>query len=126
MKEQEDEAIRLAKRENAKRVFRESGVAEMLQRINKDALKGRGRFEEYDSMVLFKWGTSSTLRHMWIEVVNDTLRFRFNEHRKCSRPAPICDGEYHTFTSAMWQDKAFMQTELKKYYDRPVAESSSD
>lgn len=126
MSKQEDEATRLAKRENAKRIFRESGVAEMLQGINKNLLKGRGRFEEYDTMVLFKWGTSSTLRHMWIEVVDDTLRFRFNEHRKCSRSAPICDGEYHTFTSAMWKDRAFMQGELKKYYDRPVAESSSD
>ena len=126
MNKQEDETMRQAKRENAKRVFRESGVGEMLQGINKNLLKGRGRFEEYDTMVLFKWGTSSTLRHMWIEVVDDTLRFRFNEHRKCSRPAPICDGEYHTFTSAMWQDRAFMQAELKKYYDRPVAESSSD
>lgn len=126
MSEQEDEAIRLAKRENAKRVFRESGVAEMLQRMNRDLLKGRGRFEEYDSMVLFKWGTSSTLRHMWIEVVDDTLRFRFHEHRQCSRPAPICDGEYHTFTSVMWKDRAFMLAELKKYYDRPVAEASSD
>ncbi|HEU5228288.1 MAG TPA: hypothetical protein VFU49_10805 [Ktedonobacteraceae bacterium] len=126
MSEQEDEVLRLAKRENAKRVFRESGIAEMLQGINKNLLKGRGRFEEYDSMVLFKWGTSSTLRHMWIEVVDDTMRFRFHQHRKCANPVPICDGEYHTFTSAMWKNRAFMQAELKKYYDRPVAESSSD
>lgn len=126
MSEQENEALRLTKRENAKRVFRESGIAEMLQGINKNLLKGRGRFEEYDSMVLFKWGTSSTLRHMWIEVVDDTMRFRFHQHRKCANPAPLCDGEYHTFTSAMWKNRAFMQAELKKYYDRPVAESSSD
>ena len=123
---QEQEARRLAARENAKYILRESGLAEMLQAINRNLLKGRGHFEEYDSMVLFKWGTSSTLRHMWIEVVDDTLRFRFNEHRKCSRPAPVCDGEYHTFTTVMWKDRAFMQQELKKYYDRPVAESSSD
>lgn len=123
---QEREATRQAVRENAKHIFRESGVADILQGINKNLLKGRGRFEEYDAMVLFKWGTGSTLRHMWIEVVGNTLRFRMVPHLKCSRLAPLCDGEYHTFTSAMWMDRAFLQAELKKYYERPVAETSCD
>src|SRR6266436_3693036 len=51
--EEEFEAKRQAVRENAKHVLRESGLAEMLRAINKDQLKGRGKFEEYDSMVLF-------------------------------------------------------------------------
>jgi hypothetical protein len=123
---QEREATRQAVRENAKHVFRESGVADILQGINKNLLKGRGRFEEYDAMVLFKWGTGYTLRHMWIEVAGSTLRFRLTPHLKCSRPAPICDGEYHTFTSPMWADHAFLQAEMKKYYEKPVAETSSD
>jgi hypothetical protein len=122
----EREAHRQAIHENAKQIFRESGIAEMLQDINRNLLKGRGHFEEYDSMVLFRWGTSSTLRHMWIEVDGNTLRFRLQAHRKCKQPAPLCDGEYHTFTSAMWLDRAFLSSELKKYYDRPVAEPSSD
>jgi len=46
---------RKAMRDNARRVLRESGVAEILQTLNKHALQGRGRFEEYDSGVLFKW-----------------------------------------------------------------------
>ena len=124
--EQEREAKRLALRENAKRVLRESGLAEMLLTINKNLLKGRGQFEEYDSMVLFKWGTSHTRRHIWIEVDGNTIRFRLLQHRKCAGPTPLCDGEYHTFTSAMWANRALLQSELKKYYDRPVAESSSD
>ncbi|HEV2653951.1 MAG TPA: hypothetical protein VGU68_12455 [Ktedonobacteraceae bacterium] len=123
---QEREATRQAIRENAKHVLRESRLAEMLQGINKNLLKGRGRFEEYDSMVLFKWGTGYTLRHIWVEVVGSTLRFRLAQHLKCTRPAPLCDGEYHTFTSAMWADYNFLQSELKKYYDRPVSETSSD
>ncbi len=98
----------------------------MLQGINKNLLKGRGRFEEYDSMVLLKWGTGYTLRHIWVEVVGNTLRFRLAQHRKCSRQIPLCDGEYHTFSSAMWTDYNFLQAELKKYYDRPVSETSSD
>jgi hypothetical protein len=98
----------------------------MLQSINKNLLKGRGRFEEYDSMVLFKWGTGYTLRHIWVEVEGNTLRFRLTQHRRCAHPAPLCDGEYHTFTSPMWADHNFLQTEVKKYYDKPVAETSSD
>ncbi len=124
--EVELEARRVAVRENAKLVFRQSGLAEMLQGINKNLLKGRGRFEEYDSFVLFRWGTASTLRHLWIEVRGNTILFRLQPHRKCAHAAPLCDGEYHTFTSAMWSDHNFLQAELKKYYDRPVAESSSD
>lgn len=124
--EKEREAQRLAVRENAKRVFRESGLAEMLQGINKNLLKGRGHFEEYDTMVLFKWGTGYTRRHIWVEVRGNTIRFRLNPHRKCSNEAPLCDGEYHTFTLAMWAKRPFLEAELKKYYDKPVAESSSD
>jgi hypothetical protein len=114
-----------AKFENAKRIFRESGLAEMLQGINKNLLKGRGKFEAYEAVVLLRWGTSTTGRHLWVEVVDDTIRFRLNEHLRCRAPAPQCDGEFHTFTRAMWSDKAFLQAELKKYYDRPVAETSS-
>ena len=113
-------------RENAKRVLRESGLAEMLQAVNKNLLKGRGRFEEYDTMVLFKWGTGYTRRHIWVEVRGNTIRFRLAQHRKCSSEAPLCDGEYHTFTGPMWANHAFLQAELKKYYDKPVAETSSD
>jgi hypothetical protein len=121
-----DEAHRQALRENAKRVMRDSGLAEMLRILNKNALKGRGTFHEYDSMVLLRWGTSYTRRHLWVEVNGNTIRFRLNPHRRCSAPMPLCDGEYHTFTSAMWADRAFLLSELNKYFARPVAESSSD
>ena len=121
-----DEAQRRAVRENAKRVLQESGLAEMLKTLNKNALKGRGSFYEYDSMILLKWGTSYTRRHMWVEVQGNTIRFRLTPHRKCAITAPICDGEYHTFTSAMWADRQFLLNELNKYYARPIAETSSD
>ena len=126
LSEEVDEARRLALRENAKRVMRDSGLAEMLRILNNNALKGRGTFQEYDSMVLLRWGTSSTRRHLWIEVSGNTIRFRLNPHRQCSAPAPICDGEYHTFTSLMWADRAFLLAELNKYFAKPVAETSSD
>ncbi|QBD82110.1 hypothetical protein EPA93_41480 [Ktedonosporobacter rubrisoli] len=119
-------ARRLALRKNTKRVLQESGLAEMLQGINKNLLKWRGRIEEYDTMLLLRWGTLTTRRHMWIEIIDDTIRFRLQEHRRCAKSAPECDGEYHSFTKEMWSDRAFFQAELKKYYDRPVAETSSD
>ncbi|HLI06764.1 MAG TPA: hypothetical protein VKV40_09360 [Ktedonobacteraceae bacterium] len=124
--DEEREARRQAVRENAKRVLRESGLAEMLLAINKNLLKGRGKFEEYDSMLLLKWGTFTTRRHLWIEVSGNTIRFRLNQHLKCSAPAPLCDGEYHTFTGSMWANHDFLAEQLRKYYEKPVAESSDD
>jgi hypothetical protein len=122
----EQSARRLAIRENAKRVIRESGLGEMLQALNRNLLKGRGWVEEYDSMLLFKWGTGYTLRHIWITIEDDLIRFRLLPHRTCGQQAPLCDGEYHTLTKAMWSNRSFLQAELKRYYDRPVAEASSD
>ncbi len=121
-----DEARRLAVRENAKRVLQESGLAEMLKTLNKNALKGRGSFYEYDSTVLLKWGTSYTRRHIWVEVDGNAIRFRLAPHRKCAITAPICDGEYHTFAGTMWVDRRLLQSELYKYYLKPIAETSSD
>jgi hypothetical protein len=124
--EQEREARRLALRENARRVLQESGLAEMLQAVNRNLLKGRGWFEEYDTQVLFKWGTGYTMRHIWVEIEGSAIRFRLLPHRKCAGAVPICDGEYHILTQAMWSNRSLLEAELKRRYDRPVAESSSD
>ena len=126
LNEQEIEVRRLALRENAKRVLRESGLAQMLQEINKNELRKRGTFEEYDTLVLLKWGTGYTRRHIWVEVNGNTIRFRLTPHRICSDSIPLCDGEYHTFTSQMWANSDLLRLELYKYYRKPVAESSDD
>lgn len=126
LSEEADDARRLAVRENAKHVLQESGLAEMLKTINRTALKGRGTFEEFDSMILLRWGTGYTRRHMWIEINGNTIRFRLTPHRTCNISSPLCDGEYHTFTSAMWANRTLLQDELNKYYAKPVAETSSD
>jgi len=113
-------------REIAKRVLRESGLAHMLQEINKTDLKRRGWFEEYDNMLLLKWGTGYTRRHLWIEVVGDNIRFRLAPHRQCAQSVPLCDGEYHTFSREMWNNPNLLHAELYRYYRKPVAESSDD
>lgn len=121
-----DEARRQSVRENAKRVLQESGLAEMLKTLNRTALKGRGSFQEFDSMIILRWGTRYTRRHIWIEIDGNTIRFRLTPHRKCAITAPLCDGEYHTFTSTMWANRQLLQSEVDKYYAKPVAETSSD
>ncbi|HVB62324.1 MAG TPA: hypothetical protein VNE61_14105 [Ktedonobacteraceae bacterium] len=113
-------------RENAKQVLRESGLAQMLQEINKTDLKRRGWFEEYESILLLKWGTGYTRRHLWIDVVGDNIRFRLALHRQCTQAVPQCDGEYHTFTREMWSNPNLLHAELYRYYRKPVAESSDD
>ena len=123
---QEADAQRQAVRENAKRVLRDSGLAQMLSEINKDELRRRGQFEEYDSILLLKWGTGYTRRHIWVEIAGNTIRFRLTPHRKCSSSVPLCDGEYHTFSSQMWANRDLLRMELYKYYKKPVAESSDD
>ena len=120
------EAARQATRENARRVLRESGVAEILQRLNRQALQGRGWFEEYDSGVIFKWGQAFTRRHIWVDVVGDQLRFRLRPHLRCSESAPACDGEYHTFTPETWRIPGVVLREVDRNYRKPVAEASDD
>src|SRR5215469_431446 len=120
------EAERQAQRENAKRIMRESGMAEMLQTLNQHALQGRGWFEEYDSGVIFKWGSGYTRRHIWVDVSGDQLRFRLLPHIACAAPVPLCDGEYHSFTLAMWQHHSAVLRELHRNYEHPVAETSED
>lgn len=122
----ENEAERRAIRDNARRVLRESGVADMLQRLNRQALQGRGWFEEYDSGVLFKWGTSTTRRHIWVDVLGGALRFRLNPHIRCADPVPTCDGEYHTFTAETWAIPGVVLREVDRNYRKPVAEPSAD
>ena len=119
-------ARRQATRDNARRVLRASGVPEMLRSLNREALKGRGAFEEYDSGVIFKWGTGYTRRHIWVDITGDAIRFRYREHLRCRAPIPICDGEYHTFPATAWGDRSIIEREIRRAYERPVAETSDD
>jgi hypothetical protein len=121
-----DERERRLRRENAKRVMRESGLAELLQTLNRQALQGRGWFEEYDTGVLFKWGSAMTRRHIWVDIVDDTIRFRLRPHLKCAAPVPICDGEYHSLSPVMWRHRGALLRELNRNYEHPVAETSED
>ena len=120
------EAERKAIRENARRVLRESGVADILRRLNSNALQGRGTFEEYDSGVIFRWGHGYTRRHIWVHVEGDELRFRLTPHLRCPRSVPACDGEYHIFTAETWSISGAVLSEVDRNYRKPVAEASED
>lgn len=125
-REEQHEEQRKAVRENARRVLRESGVADILKRLNQNALQGRGSFEEYDSGVLFKWGHGYTRRHIWVHVEGDTLQFRLAPHLRCAARVPACDGEYHTFTAETWRIPGAVLREVDRNYKKPVAEASED
>ena len=121
-----DEAQRAALRENAKRILQESGCAAMLRALNREQLKGRGSFDEYDSGVIFKWGNWSTRRHVWVDIQGDAIRFRLMPHLKCKAAVPICDGEYHTLLREHWENRDVLREELAKNFAKPVAEPSAD
>jgi hypothetical protein len=115
-----------ARRETARRVMRESGIAELLQTLNRQGLQGRGWFEEYETGVLFKWGSGYTRRHIWVDIEGENLRFRLRPHIRCAEPVPLCDGEYHTLTPEMWRHHGVVLRELNRNYEHPVAETSED
>ena len=121
-----EEVRRRALRENARRVLRASGVPEMLLTLNRQALKGRGSFEELDTGVIFRWGSGFTRRHIWVDVAGDSVRIRLREHLRCRGPVPACDGEYHTFGPETWRDPSILEREIRRAYERPVSESSED
>lgn len=121
-----DGAERQALRENAKRILQESGCAAMLRTLNREQLKGRGSFDEYDSGVIFKWGSWSTRRHVWVDIQGEAIRFRLMPHLKCKATVPICDGEYHTLLREHWENRDVLREELAKNFAKPVAEPSAD
>jgi hypothetical protein len=121
-----DEPDARARRETARRVMRESGIAELLQTLNRQGLQGRGWFEEYETGVLFKWGSGYTRRHIWVDIAGENLRFRLRPHIRCAEPVPLCDGEYHTLTPEMWRHHGVVLRELNRNYEHPVAETSED
>ena len=121
-----DALARQAQRDHARRVLRASGVPEILLRLNREDLKGRGTFQEYDSGVILRWGSGYTRRHIWVDVSGESLRIRLREHLRCRAPVPACDGEYHSFTPDTWGDRSLVERELRRAYERPVAESSED
>lgn len=122
------DAERQALRDNAMRIMQASQSAAILQDINKNQLKGRGFFDEYDSGVIMKWGTGYTRRHIWLHIAGDDIRIRLREHIRCSPEVTraACDGEYHTYSRALWSDTPYYANELQQYYDHPVAETSDD
>lgn len=128
MNDANDAAQRQALRANAMRIMQASQSSAILQHINKNQLKGRGFFDEYDSGVIMKWGTGVTRRHIWLHIEGDAIRIRLREHLRCSPEVTraACDGEYHTYVRELWSDTPYYANELQQYYDHPVAETSDD
>ena len=107
-------------------MLRESGAAEILQALNKNALQGRGRFEEYDTGVIFKWGQAYTLRHIWVHVEGDNSVSACVRTCAAAAPFPPATASFTRFTAETWRIPGAVLREVDRNYKHPVAEASED
>ena len=108
----------------AAKVIAESKVKLILQKFNRDFLYGMGRFDEYQSGLLLKWGDGYSRKHIWITVEDDNLIFETSHERKCAKA--WCVGGRHVFTPEQWHDVRIINDELADQLRRPVHESTDD
>lgn len=106
------------------RIVDQSRVLDILKRFNRDFLYGQGRFDEYASGLLLKWGDGYSRKHIWLTVEGDNLVFETSHERQCDKS--YCTGGHHVFTPAMWHDVGLINAELAAQFKRPIYERSDD
>lgn len=109
---------------NTQKVIAESKVKSILQLFNRDYLYGQGRFDEYESGLILKWGDGYSRKHIWIKVDGENLIFETSHYKKCDKP--FCTGNEHVLTPEQWQDWSVLNQELGDRFRRPVYEPSED
>lgn len=105
-------------------IMQESRVLTLLHQFNRDYLYGMGRFDEYESGLLLKWGDGYSRKHIWVTVDGQNLIFATSHERQCSQP--FCEGGRHVYTPELWQDTALIKAELADQLRRPIYERSDD
>ncbi|GCE11915.1 hypothetical protein [Tengunoibacter tsumagoiensis] len=106
------------------RVIAVSHVRDILNLFNRDFLYGQGRFDEYNSGMLLKWGDGYSRRHIWITVENGNLIFETSHAKKCDKP--YCNGTHHVLTPDLYTNVELINQELGDRFRRPVYESTED
>ncbi|WP_376795260.1 hypothetical protein [Thermogemmatispora sp.] len=101
-----------------------SRVREILQMFNRDYLYGQGRFDEYESGLLLKWGDGYSRKHIWVSVENGNLLFETSHMRKCSKP--YCTGTHHVLSREQYTNIDVINEELAELFRRPVQEPTDD
>jgi hypothetical protein len=106
------------------RVIDVSRVYKVLQLFNRDFLYGQGRFDEYKSGLILKWGDGYSRKHIWLTVEDSNLIFETSHTKKCSKP--YCNGTHHVLTPDLYMQLDIINQELGDCFRRPVYESPED
>ncbi|GCE25220.1 hypothetical protein KDA_07040 [Dictyobacter alpinus] len=106
------------------RVIEASHIRPILEMFNRDFLYGQGRFDEYKSGLIFKWGDGYSRRHIWATVEDDNLVLETSHTKKCTKP--YCNGTHHILTPDLYTDQVLINQELGDLFRRPVYESTED
>lgn len=101
-----------------------SRIRLILEMFNRDFLYGQGRFDEYKSGIIFKWGDGYSRRHIWATVEDSNLVLETSHAKKCDKP--YCNGTHHILTPDLYNDLTIINQELGDRFRRPVYESSED
>jgi len=105
-------------------VIESSRIRPILEMFNRDFLYGQGRFDEYKSGLIFKWGDGYSRRHIWASVEDGNLLLETSHEKKCDKP--YCNGTHHVLTPELYRDLNLINQELGDRFRRPVYESTED
>ena len=105
-------------------VIAASHIRPILEMFNRDFLYGQGRFDEYKSGLIFKWGDGYSRRHIWATVEDGKLVLETSHAKKCDKP--YCNGTHHVLTPELYTDQTLINQELGDRFRRPVYESTED
>lgn len=106
------------------RVIEASHVRQLLNMFNRDYLYGQGRFDEYKSGLILKWGDGYSRQHIWASVEDGNLVFETSHAKKCDKP--YCNGTHHILTPDLYTNIDIINQELGDRFRRPVYEGTED
>ncbi len=108
----------------AAQIIEDSRVRAILQMFNRDYLYGQGRFDEYKSGFILKWGDGYSRKHIWASVENGNLIFETSHFKKCDKS--YCNGTHHVLPRDLYTNMDVINQELGDLFRRPVYEPSDD
>lgn len=108
----------------AAQVINDSRVRMILEMFNRDYCYGQGRFDEYASGLIFKWGDGYSRKHIWTSVENGNLVFETSHFRNCGKS--YCTGTHHVLTRDLYTNVDVINLELGDLFRRPVQETTED
>ncbi len=106
------------------KVIEASQVRKILHMFNRDFVYGQGRFDEYSSGLIFKWGDGYSRKHIWVSVENGNLLFETSHSRQCNKS--YCTGTHHVLTPDLYTNWDLVNQELGDLFRRPVQETTED